>query len=256
MTAPDKATGPDRTKPGAAAPVPDRAWRRYAIEAFTIVFSVLLALALDALWDYRGDRVREREYLTGLAQEFRASARELEADQIERRRILDRVERLLEHARAGATDLPQDSLGPWLAAVLNYRYYTPVHSVLGDLTSSGNLGLLRSDTLRRELLEYEQERRRLAVIEERERDFVAAQIEPFLAGNLPLAAYLTLDVFDNDPEPVDPRVEPFRTLLRDPASAGLLMLRWERTDGARRFGAAVDRSIGRITGLLEAAPDD
>ena len=227
-----------------------RGWSRYVLEALTIVFSVLFALAIDALWDYRLDRVAEREYLAGLRDEFEASAVELESDKLEREKILRRTEALLARTR-GVGDVPADSLGPWTASALNYRFFTPVHSVLDDLMSSGNLKLIRSRALRRALLDYEQERQRLAVIEQRERDFLAEQLEPHLARSLPLDDYLTLDVFDNDPvlEP-PPAVAPYRRLLDDPTTASLLHLRWERSEGARAFARNVERSIQRVRTLL------
>jgi hypothetical protein len=59
-------------------------------EALIIVFSILLALALDSTWQSHLDRVREREYLESLYDEFGACLRELEADQFVRQRILSR----------------------------------------------------------------------------------------------------------------------------------------------------------------------
>lgn len=221
--------------------------RWVAIEATTIVGSILLALLLDALWDYRGDRASEREYLDGLRVEFRASAEELRLDEEVRRVILDRVEHLLAAARMPDATLPTDSLPAWTASALNYRFYTPAHAVLEDLISSGNLELIRSDSLRRLILQYEQARGRLEVAETRERAFLADELEPYLARQIRLDDYLALDALDNDPVlERPPPVAPYRRLLRDPTFASLLLLRWERTEAIRRFAANVDRTIGQI----------
>ncbi|NIQ58092.1 MAG: hypothetical protein GWN71_33425, partial [Gammaproteobacteria bacterium] len=67
---------------------------------------------------------------------------------------------------------------PWLTSLINYRFYTPIHAVLDDLISSGNLGLIRSDPLRFAIMDYDQERERLQVVEEREARFSAEQLEP------------------------------------------------------------------------------
>lgn len=57
-----------------------RVWRRHLLEAVTIVGSILLALLLDAGWDWLGDRAQEEEYLTALHTELGASLAELESD--------------------------------------------------------------------------------------------------------------------------------------------------------------------------------
>lgn len=227
-------------------------WR--AIEGATIVLSILLALLLDALWDYRGDRAREREYLTGLRQEFEASARELAQDDDARGVILARVERLLEASRNRAGPPPRDSLGAWTASTLNYRFYTPAHSVLEDLISSGSLGLIRSDSIRRLILVYEQARDRLEVAEERERAFIADELEPHLARSLRLDDYLGRGSLDMDPVlERPPPVGPYRDLLADPTYASLLLLRWERTEVTRLFAGNVGRTIERLLVLLADA---
>lgn len=227
-----------------------RGARWLVIESVTIVLSILLALLLDAAWDYRGDRAREREYLDGLRVEFRASAEELALDEAARGVILDRVRRVVETARTGGT-APADSLAPWTASMLNYRFFTPAHAVLEDLTSSGNLGLIRSDSVRRLILDYEQARDRLAVAEERERAFLAEQLEPFLARALPLGDYLPLAAIDNDPvldRPPPPAA--FRRLLSDPELGSLLLLRWERSEVTRLFATSVDRALRRLLAEL------
>lgn len=231
-----------------------RGTRWFVVEGATIVLSILLALLLEAMWNYRGDRVREREYLAGLRQEFGASARELAQDDEVRGVILARVERLLEASRNPAVPPPRDSLGAWTASTLNYRFYTPAHSVLEDLISSGSLGLIRSDSIRRLLLGYEQARERLAVAEERERAFIADELEPWLARSLRLDNYLALETMDVDPVlERAPPLAPYRDLLADPTYASLLLLRWERTEVTRLFASNVGRTIERLLELLDEA---
>lgn len=55
--------------------------RRYALEATTIIASILFALWVDATWDDYQERQREQKYLAGLAVEFDGAAREIAGDQ-------------------------------------------------------------------------------------------------------------------------------------------------------------------------------
>ena len=48
-------------------------WKRIAVEAATIVASILLAIAIDAWWQNRQVRVDEQEVLVGLRAEFAAN---------------------------------------------------------------------------------------------------------------------------------------------------------------------------------------
>ena len=234
-------------------------WGRYGLEAFIIVSSILLAFAVEAMWQYRLDRVREREYLESLYGEFGASLQELESDQAVRERILTRVESLIAFTR-GEVDpqLLPDSLAHWLTALIDYRFYTPVHSVLDDLISSGNLGLIRSDSLRFAIMDYDQERERLQVVEELERSFMAEQIEPFLAARLRLSDYLAnYALLSSDSVLRTPGLEDAKVsaLLQDPEFASLIFLRHDRTDTSWRFGQGVRRTILNVRRQIENALD-
>jgi hypothetical protein len=224
--------------------------RGHAAELFTIVAGVLLALAADTLLDQRSDRVREHAYLTGLREEFRASAGELEFDQKNRADILARIERILEAGRSEA-DVPADSVPGWTVALLNYFFFSPPTAVLDDLIDSGSFGIIRSDELRFEIQRYGQERARLAVVEQRERDFVADRIEPFVARSLRMDAVLPLASYDHptDLPPTDPRA--FVAMIRDDTLASLAFMRWERTETVRRFASGLGHAIQRVLDRLD-----
>jgi len=46
-------------------------WKRFAVEGFVIVASILLAFGIDAWWDERQERQFEQEALVGLQEEYR-----------------------------------------------------------------------------------------------------------------------------------------------------------------------------------------
>lgn len=222
--------------------------RALAAQGATIVASILLALVLGAAWEYGADRVEESEILEGLAAEFEAGHRELESDQEARAWIMETTERLLEQARTSGV-VSDDSVSIYLAALVNYRYYTPSHPVLDDLIGSGRLELVRSDELRRALLGYIRERDRLAVVEERERDFVADRLEPWVA-----------DAFVVDlPEVwLEGEGRPFPTVRGADAGVALgtdlartlAYQRWKRAETSSRFGEGLEAHIERVLELL------
>jgi hypothetical protein len=45
-------------------------WRRWLVEIFVIVLSILLAFGIEAWWEERKDRLEEIEVLAGLEREF------------------------------------------------------------------------------------------------------------------------------------------------------------------------------------------
>lgn len=224
--------------------------RRYLLEGATIVAGILLALLLDAAWDWIGDRGEEAGYLTGLREELEASAVELAADQEAREVILARTGALLQHARLG-TPVPPDSVAPWLEALIDFRFFTPVRTVMDDLVASGGMALIRSDEVRYSLLAYAQEMERLQVVEAREREFVADQVEPWLVRSVPLPGMIALEEGGSVDAPDPAGLEALQRALADPDFATLIQLRWRRTDIARRFASSVDRSLRRATRAVE-----
>ena len=157
------------------------------MESGLIVGSILLALFLDAAWDYRTDRVQEAEYIEGLREEFQANQRELSVDAARRDEMATLTARALLATETGGPALEADSARLVIGALLDYRFYSPSEAVLNDLISSGSLSILRSAELRRALMQYLQECERLRVAEERERDFAAGALEPYLVDHLTLS---------------------------------------------------------------------
>ena len=185
-------------------------------EGVTIVVGILLALMVDASWDYVQDRSRERELLEGLHTEFVRNGIELDSDQQRRIEIQELISLAL---RADPT---------------------------GEEAFSGRsrdvVSLLRSEDVRRALLVYLRERDRLAVAEERERTFVAEQVEPYLRGRLPM------ELAPTDADGFGPIVDPAEVerVFTEDELRSIAYLRWERADTSRRFAAGLGRAIEAV----------
>jgi len=149
----------------------------FAVEGLVIVASILLAFAIDALWDRHLERTRTHEYLTALEDEFRAARNEM-IDQIgDHRAQLAAVDELL----AGFADgRPEDYLlprMPWLNALY---VYGPAHPVFQDLANAGAIDILESSELRYALLNYGQSTAFLTALAEREAELWHRFMHPYL----------------------------------------------------------------------------
>jgi len=221
-------------------------WRRFAGEVATIVLGILLAVAANAGYKYLGDRSAEREILAALRDEFEADVRELGADQRSRAGKLACVD-LVAAVRSGEVEAPPpDSLARTLLNLLGYRFYTASHPVLDDLLVTGRLELIRSKDLRKALMKFGQERSRIGVVEQREREFVASQFEPWLAGRLDLWALAS-----DSPSEVAAVVRAIDGVLAEEGFGSLLHLDRERTNSTLEFGdhfLATVYAVQRILG--------
>jgi len=223
-------------------------WAGFAAEVVTIVIGILLALAANAGYQYLADRASESEILAALRVEFAADVDELRADQQHRKQKLASID-LLKAVRNGTVGLPTPKiLAHALLDSLDYRFYTPSHPVLDDVLATGRLELIRSDELRHALMVFGQARSRIAVVEQREREFVATQIEPFLASRLDLG---TLDAKSTDE--LASSLLTVSELLMDNYFGSLLYLDRDRTQSSTDFADNLLNTVFRVQELLKAA---
>jgi hypothetical protein len=142
---------------GARGERAQRDWRRgarwFAAQFVVVVAGVLVALALNAWWQERRDRARERIYLQQLVVDLAATETELAAAH---RFFLDRAQASARVAQAfwRAERPAVETLLPSLSAPLSSRRYRPVLGTIHALVATGDLGLIRSDALRTELMAY------------------------------------------------------------------------------------------------------
>lgn len=129
-------------------------WQRLGAEFVVVVVGVLVALAVDAARDARDDRVREAAYV-----------RQLQADLLATDAGLTEAISVDERARTGADRaieainsprLPlSDSLVAWTAAATNSSAsFYPTMGTVTALVESGELRLIRDETLRQQVLHY------------------------------------------------------------------------------------------------------
>jgi hypothetical protein len=124
-------------------------WNRLFAEFTVIVAGVLIALAVDSWWERRQERNHAREYLAQLLVDFQGTERRL------RGTIETETQRL-----EGVNSVIGSALrGPWpqadsLELPTGYNYFEPLEGTLSALIQSGDLRLLRNDSVRFELIAF------------------------------------------------------------------------------------------------------
>ena len=223
-------------------------WLRRGAEGLTIIVSILLALAADTAWSYRRDRVEERQLLEGLRTEFAGAAAEVASDLVARAEILRQVETLLQARHDPALAPTPESVPEIVTALIDWRFYTPAHAILDDAMSSGRLDLIRSDEVRMALMSYVQERGRVPVFDELERDFVASRLEPYLASRMALDRLLGAS---SPPGAVRAESGRVLSLLADDTFGSLLEIRMERTQQASIFARIVREAVADVRNSID-----
>jgi hypothetical protein len=123
-------------------------WKRLSVEAVAIVGSILLAFAIDAWWDDKSQRAAEFEYLVNLHEDF-LGTQEMLADQI--KYIEDRfryVDRILEVIGNHNMEVPPEDFSLLLGQAYDARTVALPAATYQDMINSGNLRLIRNQSLR------------------------------------------------------------------------------------------------------------
>ena len=162
--APRRASGetsvPPPLVPEAAAPAPRPRrfdWRPkvrwFAAEIVVVVAGVLIALALNAWWGARQDAAREQEYLRQLVEDLKETERDFErseASQASR----DAAATKLVRAFRSSSPPPADSVVLWSVLASWISIPSMVTGAADALVETGDLNLIRDDSLRSSITHY------------------------------------------------------------------------------------------------------
>lgn len=128
--------------------------REAAAGFVVIVVGVLVALAADAAWAQRQDRIREREALVDLLEEFRENRATL-LDDIEANRNAQQSGRAWGDVMRGVTEASPDSAMALFVMALWDARFDPGTGALRSLVDGGQLDLIENLDLRRALAGWE-----------------------------------------------------------------------------------------------------
>ena len=147
------------TPPASADPPPPSAKVRwFAAEYLIVVFGVLTAVGINAWWQGRQDAATELNYLRQLASDLESTAAllvEVDATLAPSERA---AARLFDGFRSRAP-VPSDSILVWVSVATVVQTADPVLGTAEALVATGDLALLRDDSLRTAIPAYLEQQR-------------------------------------------------------------------------------------------------
>ena len=152
-------------------------WFTVAVEVLIVVLGVVIGFQVTAWGQARSDRATEQAYLRQLAADLRETERQVAwADSI--LAPTDRSGTELVRAYYRPEPPPRDSLLGWLSNTYWMAVAIPVVSTAEALVATGDLGLIRDDTLRSAITAYLEAMRDQQVNQKDLSDRFAAAAEP------------------------------------------------------------------------------
>lgn len=133
-------------------PIP---WLRVFAEGAVIVASILLAFGIDAWWEGRRERAEERDALEALAADVGVALAELEDDRAAVENHLGVARTILGWTGPNADGRHADSLALLLPELSRLPTFEPPTGTIEALIGSGDLRLIRNDTLRAALASFQ-----------------------------------------------------------------------------------------------------
>ena len=127
-------------------------WFAVVIDFTIVVFGILLAFQITEWNQARKDRILEREYLERVVQDLEGDAKALELSirlAISRAEKLDLVLNLRNDAKAAVDNQCAYLIGVAMGSVASLR--PSLNQTHGEMVTSGNLSLLRSNTIKNQL---------------------------------------------------------------------------------------------------------
>lgn len=166
-------------------------WRRWLVESFVIVFSILLAFGIDAWWAHREEDERRREVLNALLLEVRENLAELDAAAARHADVAEATETLVTWSLEGVpADVPRDSLDGLLISAGWFEVFSLGSSTVEALILSGNLDLVRNDSLTMALTRWREFARGAREVVATSREFTYGRYSPWLDENTELVQIL------------------------------------------------------------------
>jgi hypothetical protein len=136
---------------------PSPSWKRAFSELALIVVGVLIALAVNAWWSRRQDDARERAYLRQLLVDVQGNEQDIDRVLAQTQGAITALERLVD-AFDAAGPLPAcDTLSSLIRNSLTYSSVDLRSGTYSALMGTGEVRLIRNDSLRAQVISYASE---------------------------------------------------------------------------------------------------
>ncbi len=124
-------------------------------EGLLIVFSILLAFAIESWWAERKERIEEEKLLVNLQIDFTKNKRLLENSIDRFTMTIENSQLIMDFIRPGEIPTEEILADSILFKHLLWHTYDPVIGTLNSAIASGHISLIENERLRTELAEWE-----------------------------------------------------------------------------------------------------
>lgn len=156
----------------------------YALgEIFLVVIGILIALQINNWNEERKDRAKENSILLSLYTESMGNREKLQATIQHHQALLETTKGLMDLFFVSESELKNYNLDSLIERTIDFRDFNPSQSVIHDLISSGNLGLISSESLRVLIFDWGRETEELKESYETLDESAAQLFLPYLTKN-------------------------------------------------------------------------
>ena len=164
-------------------------WLRVFVEGVVIVGSILLAFGIQAWWDGRQERVEERQALEALARDFESAAEVIDRELLAMDSVAIAANIILGWTGPSADSRHADSLALLLPSITRVTDFQPPVGTLQALLGSGDLSLIRNDSLRAALASFPSHLARINTTEGYGADLLFGELHPYLNRSIPMRRF-------------------------------------------------------------------
>jgi hypothetical protein len=165
-------------------------WLRLLVQGLGVTASILLALALDAAWEFRQDRAEEAAEITQLQAEFTENRTRLVEARAMHLEILDDAQALLDQVDSVQVGSHKGIPAGNLLTLYGWWTFDPANGTLNSLIASGRLGLIENDDLRAALASWPDQVADFREEEEARRNLVDGYLVPRLFESVSVRSVL------------------------------------------------------------------
>ncbi len=227
-------------------------WARAAAEIAFIVIGILAAFAIDRWWEGVQQRDVERDYLARLLRDFRANRQDLASSAAHEDSMKLAAQSALRLMRSGNLKAVDDSLGSLLSLAFDVGPAVTHMATYDELKTSGALHLIRDDSLRAALADFDaMVRVDMATASAVSMNEWLLRVRPYVEASLTPELYMDTPQMTRNGIPPAPMPVRARAVAQDRALWNILAHRVAITTTVGSVYGRGLRQANLIEGLLE-----
>ncbi|PNQ73745.1 hypothetical protein C1T31_05265 [Hanstruepera neustonica] len=154
---------------------------KYAIgEIILVVIGILIALQINTWNQEHNNRKFEKEMMASIHSEFKNNLTKIKTSIVQYDKTEQAIRFLMSKIKASSEELKTENIDSLLAAAVDVYEYHPTQNILTEILSTGNLNLIKNDSLKYQLLHWSGEFNELNEAWETLDDFNQHMVIPYL----------------------------------------------------------------------------